>query len=442
MLQTVREILQSKYFFLLPLLEAVLITVFAKPLEGTVAFVCLICVLLIVSENTAVTLLPFSLFCMFVLKEYDSFDRFVKLWWLAIPLVIALLFHFLVYREHPKHSFLLYGVIAVAAAITLGGVGSISAEEYFTPASLYYICGLGIVMVLMHEMVSAKYHDRKRFVVSDYVASVFYATGIYATFMVFEEYLTRLDEVKAAGKLLDLQWSNNIATFLMIALPFAFYACKKHIWHLPVAVCMLAAMMLTGSRAALILGVVEYVLCTAVFFILDRRHWYWYLLVLCALGGMFVAFRTQFMTFFESAMLHFDNMESESRYQMALRSWTEFKQNPFFGSGLGATGRQDIYNPKKFAMNWYHSAPFQIFGSLGILGILGYGFLWFTRGKTFWEHRTVFGFTVLLSQLNLFAMSMVNPGFFCPFPYEFYMVLLFAVLARTELTPKKRSALS
>lgn len=435
--EKLRPILQSPWFMIPVFAGAALSLIYQAPIEGTIGFVLLICALLVLSDNTALTLLPFSLLCMFVLKEYDSFDRFIKLWWLAIPVIPSLLFHLIAYREKAPKNILLSGLIGVAIAITLGGLGSISAAEYFTGANLYYVAGLGIVMVLMHLLISSKYHDKADFHIQDHLCLVFYLIGVFGVFMLFQHYGAHWDEILSTGKLPEIQWSNNLSTFLMIAMPFGFYFSRKNALHMVTTLLMFAAMLLSGSRAPLIFGVAEYYICVIVFTVIDRKRWYVYLLPAIALTIAACIFHEPILLYYSDTMELSFIFENEARFQMALRSWNEFRSNPLFGSGLGATDRQDIYNPVKFAMNWYHSAPFQIFGSLGIVGILAYLYLWYTRVKVFLAHRTIFGYTVMLSQIGLFLMSMVNPGFFCPFPYEFFMVMMFAVLANQKSQTSK-----
>lgn len=426
-----RPALHAPWFSAAVFLCAAWVVMAQAPMVGTVGFVLLICGLLVLSENTALTLLPFCLLCMFVLKEYDSFHRFVRLWWLAIVLIPSLAFHLIAYRERPKKSILLPGLWAVAAAITLGGLGTISAAEYFTWANLYYVAGLGIGMVLMHLLVSAKYHDRPGFDIQAHLCLVLYLMGLFGVFMLAQHIWANWDEIRLTGQLPEIQWSNNLSTFLMIALPFGFYFARKQALHMVSTLLMLGAMLLSGSRAPLIFGVAEYIICTVVFCAIDKKRWYVYLLPVAAMTIAAWLNRQALVDYFLST-LRLDNIQNEVRYQLALRAWEEIQANPLFGSGLGATTRQDIYAPVKFAMNWYHSAPFQIIGSLGLAGIGAYLLLWFTRARTFLRRRSLFGHTVMLSQMGLFLMSLVNPGFFCPFPYEFFMVMLFAVLANQK----------
>ena len=425
----IRQFLSSLFFMLLVFAGAAWVVIAQAPMEGTVGFVLLICALLVISDNTAATLLPISLLCMFVLKEYDSFDRFIKLWWLAIPVVPSILFHLIVYREKPKHSILLYGLIGTTLAITLGGLGSITKAEYFTGANLYYVAGLGIGMVLMYLLISAKYHDRQDFDIQHHLCRVFYIIGLFGIFMLFQHFYVNWELIKTTKDLPEIQWSNNLSTFLMIALPFGFYFSKRNPLHMISTLLMLATMLLSDSRSPLIFGVLEYIVCVIVFCIIDHKKWYVYALPLLFLALILIKHREPILSY-AIDFLQLENIQDETRYQMALRAWDELKANPLFGSGLGATSRQDLYNPVKFAMNWYHSAPFQIIGSLGILGIVSYLFLWFTRASVFFRNRNLFSHTAMLSQFGLFLMSLVNPGFFCPFPYEFFMVILFAVMLR------------
>lgn len=424
-----RPYLQSPWLMLPIFIAAALIIIFQAPIEGTVIFVLLVCALLVLSENTAITLLPFSLLCMFVLKEYNSFDRFIKLWWLAIPVIPSLLYHLIAFREKPKKSILPMGIAAVAIAVTFGGLGTISAGEYFTGANLYYVAGLGIGMVFLHYLFSAKFHDRDGFDLKEYLCLVFYLIGIFGVFMLLQHIAANWNLIWETKELPYIQWSNNLSTFLMISLPFGFYYTKKNPLHMISVLLMMVCMLLSGSRAPLIFGVLEYLLCVVVFTVLDRKKWYVYMGPLVIAAAVLLVLHKQVIAYVLKVMHSYDGLEDEPRYKMALRSWQEFKANPLFGSGLGSTSRQDIYNPKKFAMNWYHSAPFQIFGSLGLVGIAAYCFQWYTRVKVFLHRRSLFGWTVMLSFVGLFLMSMVNPGFFCPLPYEFFMVLLFATLA-------------
>ena len=69
----------------------------------------------------------------------------------------------------------------------------------------------------------------------------------------------------------------------------------------------------------------------------------------------------------------------------------------------------------------------QIFGSMGVVGVLGYGYQLVTRFILVLRKRSAEAITLGLSYFGLFLMSQVNPGEFCPVPYAIIAVLLFVL---------------
>ena len=113
-------------FSLLLLFAAVLTTFMSAEVSGGIFFITVICIQLLVCRDTSVTLLPFLLTCVFLCNCYDSFNVFIVYLPLAFPVVICLIFHFLVYRRGFSVGKSFPSLCAVAAAITLGGLGTIS----------------------------------------------------------------------------------------------------------------------------------------------------------------------------------------------------------------------------------------------------------------------------------------------------------------------------
>jgi hypothetical protein len=96
---------------------------------------------------------------------------------------------------------------------------------------------------------------------------------------------------------------------------------------------------------------------------------------------------------------------------------------------MGYMGNRDIHPSKKFALCWYHCAPLQIIGSMGVAGVLAFAYQYITRVRIFLRRpATKFRLTLLLSWVGLEMMSLVNPGVFAPIPY-LLVVTLFLVFA-------------
>ena len=81
---------------------------------------------------------------------------------------------------------------------------------------------------------------------------------------------------------------------------------------------------------------------------------------------------------------------------------------------------------------WTHNYFLQIMGSMGIVGLLAYGYQLVVRARLVFARIDRFRMAVFLSYLGIFSISMLQPGEFCPMPYELLTVALFVFLEFTE----------
>jgi hypothetical protein len=264
--------------------------------------------------------------------------------------------------------------------------------------------------------------------------------------MILHHYATHLDVLQSTHELLDFQWRNNISTILMIGQPYLFLRAHKRFFWFFLGILSCVAMILAASRGALIFGTLEIVACVAVFLWQCRGFRRYVTLVLCLIGAVTVTIaiillwdsvHTLFSRFFNT-LFDSEKIVQESRFQLIFRAKDDFLRNPIFGSGLGYSGNSDIYNPRKGALYFYHSAPLQIVGSLGILGVLAYSYQLFVQGRLLFRLRTRYAMTVALSILFLWGMSIVNPGVFAPIPYAMIIPLsLFVASNPRDDSPKR-----
>ena len=145
-----RSFVISESFMAILFVVACIITTFRLEVIGTAVFCLLISFLLVVCDDLLTTTLPFLLLTQTVIKQYDSYDTFIGLIWIAIPVVASLVFHFVYYKHKLCKGKYFYAVLASSIAVTLGGVGFISAEEYFSLVSFYYVFGLGFGMLFIY----------------------------------------------------------------------------------------------------------------------------------------------------------------------------------------------------------------------------------------------------------------------------------------------------
>ena len=433
-LDKIRVFLMSEVFMAITFIVAALITIFKLEIYGAIAFVTLISLLLIICDDVIVTTFPFMLVCCFAAKCKNSFDIFIQFWWLAVLIVFAFIFHFVAYKKSKDYNSIgknFWAILVVSIAVTLGGVGIISAKEYFAGVSLFYIVGLGFGMLFAYWLMHASFKPSDKYVFSDRFSKIMVATALFGCFMIIHHYIINMESFLANPRILQFQWRNNLSTMLMIAMPFTFYLSSKKSPYLFVGILSYGCMLLSGSRGGMLFGGVEFLMCIIVLIIVDARKrklnigifGTLFAIGLISLGSLedllqktlerFVAFK-----------------ENKIRLGLFERAIEDFHSNPVFGRGLGYFGNRDIHKSVKFALCWYHSTPFQIIGSFGVAGILAYLYQYFVRIKTFMTNRkSFFNITVFLSYVAVEMMSLVNPGVFTPI-YLLIVTMLFVVIEK------------
>ncbi len=420
-----------------------LITFFNFEVYGAVFFVMIISAVLIMSSRLTDAMLPAMMLAVFVTRCYNSANTFLALVWAAVPPVVAVIFHFVKYRKPIKIGRSFYGVLAVAVSVTLGGLGTITASDYFAPTALFYVFGLGFGMVIFYLLVKSQLTDD----IYPEIAKIMYITGLVACFCVINFYIHGWENYISTGQFIFFYSSNNLATFLMLAMPFPlYYGTRRHLDVL--ATCLMyVCTVFTDSRGGMIMGSIEFaflllfwalgrhktrvkitisviiVAICAVIFVLSLPD-------IAGLRGVEVPepANGKLYSIGEYFNIVWSIFYDSDRARLLDRMFDDFKINPLFGVGIGYTGNQDIYNPVKGAMNWYHMWIAQVVGGLGILGILAYGYQLIDRLIIYIKNRGRFNFICLISYFGLFLMSQVNPGEFCPMPYAALIVTYFILL--------------
>ena len=420
--------------------------VLEKEVEFTLIFVVITTLVFALPQNGLRALYPAMLMCCIAIKCYNSFDTFIKFFYVPIPIIIIAIVKICKGIKEYRTGDSLFGVTAVAVAVTLGGIGTISAKEYFSPTSIYYILALGVGMVLFY--LAARYGIFKSDVDSFKLFSVImYIIGLFCMFEVIHLYAAYHEMIFYKGRLLfagvphidqlmnrKFQISNNISTIMMFCLPFPFYyAVKKHSAHIFVGFAMLGCMYLTTSRSAMLMGSIEALVCI-IYACIYKRKLIIHTLATLAVGIIVIIAYPPLLKFV-SYYISMDKLKNlitygEARVKLISRAIVDFRGNPIFGQGLGNVDNTDLYNPKKGAMVFYHMFIPQVVGSLGAVGIIAYGHQIIERVRLIFKNITAESTCLGISYLGIFLMSQVNPGEFCPIPYEMITVMLFIFLEK------------
>lgn len=420
---------ESGVFAGIVLLVGVIAVIMGKEAEGAILLLNLGGLVLLFCEHTLSAFFPALIACGFVIRCYDSASLFLPLWGGAVFPILAIFAHLILYRRRLTVGKSFWGILAVTVAVTLGGMFSISAADYFTPASLYYVLGLGAGMLAAYVLLRSHTYENDRFDIFERFANMMALLAVFCTFVVAEHYLSDFADIWAARKIPNIQWSNNISTLMMLAMPFTLYAARYHKIYLPIFFLVYAAIILTGSRGGWVFGTAEFILCLIfvhkIFEGQPARKW-----VTVSLGTLLmigVAVGVVMMILYRDWHLV---SRTESRVLLLGRAVEDFLSAPVFGKGLGCRDNTDLYNGKAGTIIWYHMMIPQIVGSMGMVGIVAYGYQLVGRLRLMLARITPYTVTLSLSYIGLFLMSQVNPGEFCPLPYELLAVVIFILLER------------
>jgi len=414
---------------------AALIVVLNADIAGLFVFAAVISAIFVLCDNVLATAAPALFTCLFMIKSGGggAYDRLLPFALLAVIPVGALVFHLVCYRIPLVIGKAFWATLAVAIALLLGGIGFINAREYFALTSIYHMLALGFGVLITYFWLSCAIRENDEDL-PEFVANLMTALGLLACFMVLHVYVVNLPYLVGRPAILAFQWRNNVSTFLMLALPFPFYKALRSPAWLLCGLLMYLGMLLSGSRGGMVFGSVELVMCILYVLLADRnrkRRWF-YLAVIAAVVIAVVVSLPKLLPFFWPVLKRLlesvFSSDDEIRMGLYRRAIEDFLANPMFGAGLGYMGNRDIHASKAFALCWYHCAPLQIIGSLGIVGALAYGYQYVVRFMIFLRRRTKFHVALLLAWLGLEMMSLVNPGVFAPLPYAL-LAVMFVVFA-------------
>ena len=411
----------------------------ALPLFGTV-----IAAALFLSEDLEPCLFPFLCIMILGTVMLFSLERVLPLLPFGVPILGGFVYHLIRYRKpfRPGRSF--FGLCAVSLAILLGGIGIISPSEYFDPVTLYYTLGLSLGLLFTYYVYATEYKVERDYSPVRALMITFFYTGLLLTAVVLRVYLSHPDWM--ANGYFGAVWSefmyrNTVANLLMICLPSGFYL-AGYGTRSPILQCLFflggmvlaAALFLTGARTAILFGALLLLPCL-VLFLRGRGtlpvKWGSLLFALAAVGAVLLWQGDMIWGMLMKKINDgggFLNL-SGSRAELLLASFRDFLANPVFGVGLGSLRNAEIYSAEG-CISWYHLYFPQIWGSMGCVGILAYGYQLYQRVRLCIFHPNAESVAVILSALGLFLYSQTDPGEFIPVPFAVLGVLLYVMLER------------
>ena len=428
-LARLRAFFNSYPFYCLETAAAIFFVLFEREVLGVLVFAALLCVLLLVCDDILPTTLPFLLVCIFPTGLYDSFDTFIVYVKYAPVVLACFAFHFVVYHKKFTCGKSIWGIYAVSIAILLGGIGRFTLKEYALGS--YYVLGLSFGMLIAYILMRSEFMPTRRYDIQERFAVIMTLSGLLCVAMIGIGYYFR-----ACGKEFGYYpygfSPNNIATMLLFAMPFPLYLGRKRKWLALLTPLMFGFICITTSRGGLLMGCAEFAACCAYWIYqgkTKKKKIRRLLLCVTVIAVVLAAFGGRIWEIVVKRFVNEDMFESE-RFFMIGEAFSNFRENPFVGTGLLDDSISYGSKNKQGTMAWYHMMIPQVIESMGLIGVAAYGFQIIQRIKLTLEKTSWWSLCLGISYLGILLMSQVNPGEFCPVPYEVLTVLLFLLQER------------
>lgn len=425
----------SVYFFPAILIVSAAALISDTQLLGMFVLMAVCFVLLLFCDDLLSIVCP--VLCIFLLSTeyYTDYSKMLpEILYGAVPTVLALIFNIIRYRRPFLSGRFTRPLIAVSAALILGGVGVISVKEYFKPVSLYYMLGLGVLMLLLYFLCMSRLQNERGYDRTQRMADILYTAGIVAALVIFVFYASKWNKFIDEGTVLFFKPRNFVSSVLLMTLPASCLLINRRRIHIIGFALMCIALVMSGSRSGLLFGAAVGFVCLVYICYLraesiKQHRWYNWAFLAVLVGISYLAIR-YIPELYASRMVEGSFIStSETRVDFIRLGIADFLGNPVNGIGIGNTANIAVFKAiVPGSIVFYHNEIIQIIGSMGLIGVAAYSWIFGERIRMIvYNIRSplvVFGF----SYAGIFAMSMTNPGVFCPFPEAALLILLFALI--------------
>lgn len=287
-------------------------------------------------------------------------------------------------------------------------------------------------MLLIYLLLRSEADRPRDYDIAERMLQILYAGGLFTGFVVTLFYVRNFHEFVQSFATLYFEYRNFSATMLLVSIPAAAFFAARDPRHFVSVAFMYLMMLMTGSRSGLIFGTVMLLLCLAfVYYCSPERRAVYRRVGLISLIPVIALLIAIVPRLFASRMVDGTLISpDDSRYTFFIQGLLDFVKNPLFGCGLGSMHNAPIFLGVEGSIVWYHNLIAQILGSMGLVGAVGYSWLFYDRVRLLWRKRSRTTMAFALSYFAMLLISMTNPGMFCPMPNALLMVAMFVVVER------------
>lgn len=453
MLSKIRHFMTSPFFLPIPLVIG-LIGLLGGDILAIISMltnVFLLTLVLFLSDDLLPALLP--AFCIItvgvtLLERLTVVIPYIPF---AFPVAIAFVFHKIRYCGRPRLGLSFWGLVITSVAIWISGIGTpLASRDYSSLAAIYHLIGLSVGLLALYLLFAMKPHKKRSYDPIHYFMACLSALGLLCFAIVFDKFLEWLIPLLTEalrGTSQKINWSltpylssisyrNTISTLAVMCLPSSFYLAKqsRHIWsHI---LCFLMGIVvyigaaLTMARTALLFGTLLLAICV-VYYLWGKelrlaKGINMAVISACLIVALLL-FWEPITSFLDFRLAQGWLSAGEARVDLLIRSFEDFRAHPWFGIGITSIANSDVYSATG-CIGWYHLYFPQIWGSMGVFGMIAYTVQFVLRAKLVFFRPDRRSLAMGLVYLGLFLYSQTDPGEFAPIPYAVLTVPLFLLL--------------
>ena len=360
-------------------------------------------------------------------------------------LIVGVVIHFIRFRPYRDYGNVKGFPVAVGLcgiAILFGGI-TLSAERSLFPALIVVLYGLLATGSGYFFYGTLGQNNAKR--LRNTVIGAILASSCIAFIQLLTLILSSETPLQAISSKYELNAGyghpNYLANIISRSIPICIYLSVSNkrysfLWLVAAYVCGIG-IILTSSRATLLVAFIVSIVCLIYFFPKLDYKINWICTIVMLIGVTMVGLAVVYDKL-ESLFSTLINMgfDSNGRIELWKTGMERFASHPIFGVGLDYDlgGREDLTNTS-FTPYWYHNTFVQILCSLGIFGLITYGFYFYRQYKIFAVSKNVTVKSLMFVIILMQGISMLDIFFLTP--QEFLQMVLITTAALRSLPPDK-----
>ena len=327
-----------------------------------------------------------------------------------------------------------FAVIICMIPWLLQGIGMTGRD----PFKAFLCAGIAILFVAVYFVLSVTMR-RDGKTLPDYMAHILLALGILIVIQIFIVNF-RAGDYKFENQLVNLGWGtrNPVATILGLCYPLSFYfATKKSrlsFLFLFLGYGEFLVILLLQSRGMALFSTLALPFLM-VYSVVRAKHKIPNLIINVAVLAFLVTGYFTKMEFIHSLYARFieSGFDMSGRDELHAAGMQEFFSNPIFGVGFDRTSEYlyEIYYPNPSGPIYYHSTVVQIVGSLGLVGLFAYLYLYYWRYRVVLTNLNNVKFALFVAMMIFELYGFIDTVYFQPMGY--FLMLCITLCAEKAL---------